>query len=86
MYGRVLIKNGVLGLFCLIVTTLSISPVWAHGGIGIEVIGDSPDQLCGVCLPHLRAVGALRIAAQDACPLTKLVADCRRMQEKYYVR
>ena len=36
MYGRVLMKHGVLGLFCLIVTTLSISPVWAHGGIGIE--------------------------------------------------
>lgn len=26
----------LLGLFCLIFTIFSISPVWAHGGIGIE--------------------------------------------------
>jgi hypothetical protein len=28
--------KGVLGLFCLLVTTFSLSPVWAHGGVGIE--------------------------------------------------
>src|SRR5215510_7982172 len=29
-------KDGVLGLFCLILTAFSFSPVWAHGGVGIE--------------------------------------------------
>ena len=29
-------KDGVLGLFCLILTAFSTSPVWAHGGVGIE--------------------------------------------------
>src|SRR5215510_11676089 len=29
-------KHGVLGLFCLLLSVVSFSPVWAHGGVGIE--------------------------------------------------
>ena len=29
-------KQGVLGLCCLLLSAVSLSPVWAHGGVGIE--------------------------------------------------
>jgi hypothetical protein len=29
-------KPGVLGLFCLLWSAVGLSPVWAHGGVGIE--------------------------------------------------
>jgi hypothetical protein len=35
-YDRVLMKNSVLGLCCLVLSAFSLSVVWAHGGVGIE--------------------------------------------------
>jgi hypothetical protein len=29
-------KHGVFGLFCLLLSAVAFSPVWAHGGVGIE--------------------------------------------------
>jgi hypothetical protein len=46
-------KNGVLGLFCLILTAFPTSPVWAHGGVSIEK--DLCVRTAGLYLIHFAA-------------------------------
>ena len=46
-------KGGVFGLFCLVLTVLSTSPAWAHGGVGIE--RDPCVRKAGLYLIHCAA-------------------------------
>src|SRR5262245_48168898 len=58
-------KKGVLSLFCLILPTVSISLVWAHGGVGLEA--DPCVRRAGPYLIHFAAYQPQFSRAEEYC-------------------